>query len=306
MGVLSRAVLGVGMRPRVQRMITEGPGKRMARRFVAGETLDQAVAVCRELNAEGFLVALDALGESVTDPRATDAAAHLYLRTLDAISDCYLRAEITLKPTQLGLLVDPERCRKHIESLVRHAAEIDTTVTVDMEDHRVTEHTISLVCELSQAFPGRVGVALQAYLHRSRDDLRRLMEARVRVRICKGAYREPKTIALRQRSDVSAAYAALATQLLGSTSYAMLATHDEALVSICEKEIAARDLANETYEFQMLYGVRVPLQRALVARGHKVRIYVPFGDQWYPYLVRRVAERPANIKFLLEALLRRG
>lgn len=293
------------MRPSVRRAITQGPGRRVAKRFVAGERLEDAVHAARELNAEGFLVSLDALGESVTDPGATDAAAALYLSTLDTIADEHLRSEISVKPTQLGLMVDPERCRKHIERLVERAAEIGTTVTVDMEDHRTTEHTISLVCELSQAFPGRVGVALQAYLHRSRDDLRRLLESRARVRLCKGAYREPRTIALRRRPDVSAAYAALATQLLGSTSYAMLATHDEALVTICEKEVAARDLANETYEFQMLHGVRVPLQRALVQRGHKVRIYVPFGDQWFPYLMRRVAERPANLKFFAEALFRR-
>lgn len=294
------------MRPRVRRMVTQGPGRRVANRFVAGETLEDAVRVAQELNAEGFLVTLDALGESVRDPRATDSAAELYLATLDVIAEQHLRSEISIKPTQLGLLVDPERCRKHIRTLVERASEIGTTVTVDMEDHRTTEHTISLVCDLSESFPGRVGVALQAYLHRSRDDLRRLLDARVRVRLCKGAYREPKTIALRSRSDISAAFAALATQLLGSTSYAMLATHDDTLIGICEREIAARDISGDTHEFQMLHGVRVPLQRELLQRGHKVRIYVPFGDQWYPYLMRRIAERPANIRFLAEALLRRG
>jgi proline dehydrogenase len=305
MGVLGRAVLAVGMRPKVRRMITEGPGRRVARRFVAGETLDDAIRVARRLNDDGFLVTLDALGESVTDPRAVDATSKLYLATLDTIADSYLRSEISVKPTQLGLLIDPERCRRHLEMLVARATEIGTTVTVDMEDRHATEHTIALVCELSQSFPGRVGVALQAYLYRSRDDLRRLLEARVRVRLCKGAYREPRAIALRRREDISASYAALATQLLGSTSYAMLGTHDDHLIALCEREIAARNLAGETYEFQMLHGVRTKLQRELIARGHKVRIYVPFGDQWYPYLLRRLAERPANLRFFAEALVRR-
>jgi len=304
MGVLGRAVLAVGMRPKVQRMITEGPGRRVAQRFVAGETLEDAIRTARRLNDEGFLVTLDALGESVTDPRAMDQTAKLYLATLDTIADAHLRSEISVKPTQLGLLIDPERCRRHLELLVERASEIGTTVTVDMEDRHATEHTMTLVCELSQRFPGRVGVALQAYLYRAREDLRRLLEARVRVRLVKGAYREPKAISLRSREDISASFAALATQLLGSTSYAMLATHDDHLISLCEREIAARNLAGETYEFQMLFGVRRKLQQQLLDRGHKVRIYVPFGDQWYPYLLRRLAEKPANLRFFVEALVR--
>lgn len=304
MGVLGRTVLAVGMRPKIRRMITEGPGRKVARRFVAGETLDDAIRVARRLNGEGFLVSLDALGESVTDPRAAEESTKLYLASLDAIDAEHLRAEISVKPTALGLLIDPERCRQQLETLVERATDIGSMVTVDMEDRHTTEHTISLVCELSQRFPGRVGVALQAYLYRSQDDLRRLLEARVRVRLVKGAYREPKQIALRSREEVSASFAALATQLLGSTSYAMLASHDEHLLSLCEREIAARNLAGETYEFQMLYGVRRKLQQELHDRGHKVRIYVPFGTQWYPYLMRRIAERPANLRFFLEALIR--
>jgi proline dehydrogenase len=304
MGLIGRAVLAVGMRPKVRRAITEGPGRRVAKRFVAGETLDDAIEVARQLNQEGFLVTLDALGESVTDPRAVDEASKLYLATLYTISEAHLRAEISVKPTQLGLLIDPEKCRRALEGLIERASEIGTTVTVDMEDRHTTEHTIALVSELSQRFPGRVGVALQAYLYRSRDDLRRLLEARVRVRLVKGAYREPKAIALRGREDISASFAALATQLLGSTSYAMIATHDDHLISLCEREIAARNLAGETYEFQMLYGVRRKLQHQLIARGHKVRVYVPFGDQWYPYLMRRLAEKPANLRFFAEALIR--
>lgn len=304
MPVLRSAILAVGMRPRVRRLVTRGPGLAVARRFVAGETLDDAVRVARELNEHGFAVSLDALGESVNEAAQAKNATALYLQTLDRIADANLRAEISVKPTQLGLGVDPTLCHEHLERLVSHAAHLGTNVTVDMEDHRVTETTIRLVCDLSRSYPGRIGVALQAYLQRSRDDLRRLLDARVRVRLCKGAYHEPRSLAFRRRADVSSSYAALASRLLGSGSYAMIATHDGALIALVERELKARELTEDAFEFQMLYGVRRALQDELRARGHRVRIYVPFGTEWYPYLLRRIAERPANLRFFLEALIR--
>lgn len=285
--------------------MTQGAGRRVARRFVAGETLEDAVAVARRLNDAGFLVSLDALGEAVTDATQAEAASELYLQILERIRSSGLRSEISVKPTQLGLAIDRDLCRRNLEKIVASAVEAGTTVTIDMEDHTTTERTIEMACDLARAYPDKVGVALQAYLHRSREDLRRLLEARVRIRLCKGAYKEPKSVAMRKREQISASFAALATRLLEGPSYAMIATHDESLVRIVEREVKARNLAGERFEFQMLYGVRRKLQKQLLERGHRVRIYVPFGTEWYPYLLRRLAERPSNLRFFAEAVIRR-
>lgn len=300
-----RLILGIGNRPKFRRQITEGSGRRVARRFVAGETLDEALAVARTLNAAGFLVSLDALGESVTDATHASAATELYVETLRRIGAGGVRSEISVKPTQLGLDIDEDVCRRNLERIVAAAAEVGTTVTIDMEGRDTTERTLALACDLARAYPDRVGVALQAYLHRSRADLSRLLEARVRIRLCKGAYKEPRSAALRKREEISAAFASLATTLLEGPSYAMVATHDPTLTTLVEREAKARNLAGERFEFQMLYGVHRKLQKKLLANGHRVRIYVPFGAEWYPYLLRRIAERPSNLRFVLAALLRR-
>lgn len=302
---MRRVILGIGHRPKVRRQVTQGLGRRVARKFVAGETLEDAVAVARRLNDAGFLVSLDALGEAVSDSGQAQAATDLYLETLLRIRASGLRSEISVKPTQLGLAVDADLCRRNLEHIVAAAADAGTTVTIDMEDHTTTERTIELACDLARAYPDRVGVALQAYLHRSREDLRRLMEARVRIRLCKGAYKEPRSIVLRKREQISASYAALATRLLEGPAYAMIATHDGDLVDLVEREVKVRNLASGRFEFQMLFGVRRKLQKQLLSRGHRVRIYVPFGTEWYPYLLRRLAERPSNLRFFLEALVRR-
>jgi proline dehydrogenase len=283
---------------------TGGLGRKVALRFVAGEEIDDAIEAIRAINEEGASVSVDYLGENVTDLEQAKAAAGVYLATLDRIAAESLSSGISVKLTQLGLDIDGSHAFDLIEGIVARAAEIRTTVTLDMEDHRYTERTVEAAVRLGGSFPGAVGVAIQASLHRTPADLERLIEARVQVRLCKGAYLEPRAIAYRGRSEVDAAFARLANRLITSPSYAMIATHDEQLIDHVLRQVIRTGRVPGTYEFQMLYGVRRELQRRLAADGYRVRVYVPFGSQWYPYLMRRIAERPANVRFFLESLAR--
>lgn len=298
-------VLGIAGRPAVRRAATGGIGRRVALRFVAGETLDDALRVIGELNAAGASVSIDYLGENVTDASHAAAATGVYVRALEQVAGHGLRANVSVKLTQLGLDFDPRTAYVHAERICATASTYGTTVTLDMEDHRYTDRTIDTCLRLSGAHPATVGIAIQAYLRRTPADLERLIDAGVGVRLCKGAYREPRAIALKRRHRVEEAYGRLATRLLGSRSYAMIATHDEDLIRGALGEARRLARPRDTFELQMLYGVRRELQRQLLAEGHPLRIYVPFGDQWYPYLTRRIAERPANVRFFAEALVRR-
>jgi proline dehydrogenase len=302
--VLRAFILGIADNPLVKRIATSGIGRAVALRFVAGEDLSQALDVIRKLNAAGSTVSIDHLGENVTDLDQAKAATEVTLRALDAIEAESLKANVSIKLTQLGLDVDREAALANVEQIVARAATARTTVTLDMEDHRYTDRTIDTCVALAAEHPGVIGTVVQAYLHRTPEDLDRLIEARVHVRLCKGAYKEPRAIAYASKADVDAAYARLAVRLLSSESYAMIATHDERLVRHAMRQAHALQRPRDTFEFQMLYGVRRELQRELVAEDFSVRVYVPFGTQWYPYLMRRVAERPANIRFFLEALFR--
>ena len=302
--MLRNLILGVINRPFVRRLATGGLGRTVALRFVAGEDIDHAVEAIRAINAEGASASADYLGENVTDLEQAKAAAGVYLATLDRIAGEGLSANISVKLTQLGLDVDGGHAFDLIEGIVVRAAEIKTSVTLDMEDHRYTERTVEAAVRLGHAHPGAVGIAIQAYLHRSAADIERLIEAKVGVRLCKGAYSEPGEIAYRKQAEVDAAFARLANRLLTSASYAMIATHDERLIQHILKQIERVARAPGTYEFQMLYGVRRELQRRLDAEGYRMRVYVPFGSEWYPYLMRRIAERPANVRFFLESLFR--
>ena len=302
--MLRNLILGVINRPFVRRSATGGLGRKVALRFVAGEDIDHAVEAIRAINAEGASASADYLGENVTDLEQAKAAAGVYLATLDRIAGEGLSANISVKLTQLGLDVDGGHAFDLIEGVVARAAEIKTSVTLDMEDHRYTERTVEAAVRLGHAHPGAVGIAIQAYLHRSVADVERLIEAKVGVRLCKGAYSEPGEIAHRKSAEVDAAFARLANRLLTSPSYAMIATHDERLIQHILKQIERVARAPGTYEFQMLYGVRRELQRRLDAEGYRMRVYVPFGSEWYPYLMRRIAERPANVRFFLESLAR--
>jgi len=297
--LLGRLVLTVTGWGPVRRMFTSGRwGRRAAMRFVAGETLDEAVAVARDLNSRGLLVSLDLLGEHVTDAALASQSAEGYGVCLDRIQADGLEANISIKLTQLGLGLDDELAERLLGELAARAAAAGTTVTVDMEESALTGVTLDLYCR-AQAEHGNLGLALQAALHRTPADLARVLPLGGHLRLCKGAYDEPAEVALRRRQQVSAAYASLLAELMACEGVRpAVATHDGRLVA------RARELAGgrqQPFEFQMLYGIRSSLQAELVAAGFPVRVYVPYGAAWYPYLTRRLAERPANVWFFARA-----
>ncbi len=276
------------------------PGRAVAGRFVAGDTLDDAVDVARSLNADGMSVSLDFLGEEVRDEASATRATEEYLESLDRIHDEGLDSNISVKPTQLGLAIDEEHAAVAIDRLGRRARELDLTITIDMEDSRYTEATVNLY-EKAQSTHGNLGLALQAYLRRTPDDLARLIPLGGHIRLCKGAYVEPEDVALTSKSEVDRAFASqLHTLMAAEETKPAVATHDLDLVQLAEDLASKRE---SPFEFQMLYGVRTELQRRLVSEGYPLRIYLPFGSEWYPYLTRRLAERPANAWFFVRAAL---
>jgi len=300
--MLRNLILGVAGRPIVRRMATSGPGRAVALRFVAGENLDQGLAVTRALCAEGFSVALDHLGENVTSADAADAAAAVYREAIERVAAEGLNATVTLKPTQMGLDVDAGLAHANVSKLCAAAAAHGSSLTLDMEDHRYTDRTVEMCLRLDGEFGGRAGIALQSALYRTPADLDRLIS--VPVRLVKGAYKEPPEIGYPRKVDVDRAYAQMLARLLREGFYPMIATHDERLVRYALRLARQSGRASDTFEFQMLYGIRRDLQRRLLDGGSRVRVYVPFGSDWYPYLIRRLAERPANIGFFLSALIR--
>jgi len=301
--LLGRLVLAVTRRGLVRRLFSAGGwGRRVATRFVAGETLDEAVRVARDLNARGFLVSLDHLGEHVSDLRLAAQARDGYLEAIDRIAAEGLQANISVKLTQLGLGRDDAFAEESLRALAARAAAAGTTVTVDMEESALTQVTVDLYSRV-QAECGNLGLALQAYLHRTPADLARVMPLGGHLRLCKGAYDEPDKVAVRRRRQVDEAFRSLLRDLMACEGIRpAVATHDDRLVT------AARDLAGsrrEPFEFQMLYGIRDSLQGALVQAGYPLRVYVPYGVSWYPYLTRRMAERPSNLRFFARALFGR-
>jgi proline dehydrogenase len=285
-------------------METSSLAKRFAARFVAGETLEQALAVSRKLNSEGISVTLDHLGESVSSLDEAAEARDVYLRTLSAIHDSGIQGNVSLKLTQFGIDISYDQCLANVEMLVRKAAEFGSFVRVDMEASDYTDRTLQLVSALHSRYPS-VGVVIQAYLYRSREDVEKLCAERIRVRLCKGAYLEPADVAFPSKSEVDNSFVELMKLLLTDGTYPALATHDEAIIGHSKAWAAARNIPRDAFEFQMLYGIRRDLQRKLVAEGYRLRLYVPFGRAWYPYYMRRLAERPANVFFILRNLFRR-
>ena len=285
-------------------METSAPARHLATRFVAGETLEQALAVARKLKSEGITVTLDHLGESVTNLDEARAAGDVYLRTLNAMTDSGLEGNVSLKLTQFGIDLSLEECRANVKRLARRAAETGGFVRVDMESSAYTERTLKIVTELHARY-GCVGAVIQAYLRRSPVDIAFLNGTHIRVRLCKGAYLEPVELAYPEKREVDRNYFELAKLLLESGTYPALATHDEKLIAEIERHVAAKKISRDAFEFQMLYGIRRDLQRRLVKDGYRVRVYVPFGRAWYPYYMRRLAERPANVMFVLRNLFRR-
>jgi proline dehydrogenase len=284
-------------------METSSPARRLATRFVAGETLEDALAVGRSLNSEGIAITLDHLGESVTSLAEAAEARDVYLRTLSAIHDSGIQGNVSLKLTQFGLDFSFDKCMANVEQLVRRAAELGEFVRVDMESSEYTQRTLDLVSQLRERYE-QVGVVIQAYLYRSKQDIQALCDRRIRVRLCKGAYLEPASVAFQRKRDVDRNYVELMRLLLDRGEYPAIATHDEAMIRATEAYAAEKKLPRDAFEFQMLYGIRRDLQRRLVAEGYRLRLYVPFGRAWYPYYMRRLAERPANLLFVARNLLR--
>lgn len=302
--LITKIILTITAWSWIRRLITETRlGRAVAERFVAGETLDQAIEVARRLEGEGFAVSLDHLGEHVTDPVLADTARLAYLECLERIASEGLEANISIKLTQLGMDFDPDRAVKALDDLARRAAELGLTITIDMEESAYTAQTVDMYVD-AQRRHGNLGIALQAYLHRTGQDLQRLVQLGGHIRLCKGAYHEPEGVAYQSSGEVDAAYDALATVLMDSPGVKpAIATHDSDRIAHVE---ALAERRSEPFEYQMLYGVRTRLQNEIVGRGDELRVYVPYGDAWYPYLTRRIAERPGNVWFFLRALFSRG
>jgi proline dehydrogenase len=280
-------------------------GRRLASRFVAGRTVEEAIGTCGRVNAQGMAVSLDSLGESVALEAEARAAAEIYHRLLDSIAARGLRAYVSLKLTQMGMDIEPRLAEEIVEGIVAHAAQVGSFVRIDMEGSNYTEATIAITERLHARFPASVGTVLQSYLYRTEADAERLLGQGIRVRLCKGAYKEGAEVAFPAKADVDANYAKLMKRMAASGVLCGIATHDERLVGEMLRFVREQNLANDSLEFEMLYGVRRDLQRRLVAEGYEVRVYIPFGTAWYPYFMRRLAERPANMIFLARNLLRK-
>ena len=277
----------------------------MVRRFIAGESLAEVLPALELLRDAGYLTTVDVLGESVDSAAACGGAAARYEETLDALAKRGLERNVSLKLTQMGLDIDRDLCRDTVARVFRRAAELGAFVRVDMEDHTKTDATLDLWRELRPVNPNS-GVVIQAALRRSPDDVEALIADGVRVRLCKGAYNEPASVALRERDAINVAYEAQARRLMADGTYPALATHDGPLIGRLVRWAESEGIARDRYEFQMLHGVRRDLQAQLLAKGFRVRLYVPYGSQWYPYFMRRLAEKPANVTFMLRSLMKEG
>jgi proline dehydrogenase len=300
---IGRGVLAVTDRPAVRSIFTESAaGRRFSRRFVAGENLDDAAAATKALNDAAAQVSLDHLGEHVTRAAEAVAARDAYLAALDRIAADELDANLSVKLTQLGLDFDVRLAVRSLGELAERAADVATTITIDMEEHTFTEATVTAFEEV-QAVHGNLGIAVQSYLYRTRSDLERIIPKGGLVRLCKGAYAEPSVVAHQSHNRVDASFDELLEVLMAAPQVTpAIATHDDARIDLARRLGRRRD---EPWEFQMLYGVRRRLQRELIDAGYPVRVYVPYGTAWYPYLTRRMAERPANLLFFLRAAIGR-
>jgi proline dehydrogenase len=273
--------------------------KSFAGRFVAGETLDSALAAVAKLNARGITASLDLLGESVYNEAEARRASEAYIAMLDRIHERKADANVSVKLTAMGLDISEDLCVVIVHTILQRARDYGSFVRIDMESSEYTQRTLDLFEQrLYPAYPQSVGIVLQSYLFRTFTDVERAILLKARVRLCKGAYKEPETVAYPDKKDVDANYIRGMHELMLRGNYPGIATHDEAIIREAKRFAKANDIAPDRYEFQMLYGVRRDLQDQLVREGYRVRVYVPFGTQWYPYLMRRLAERPANVAFL--------
>jgi proline dehydrogenase len=277
-----------------------GLARQFASRFVAGETLDAALKATRELNGKDVTVTLDLLGESVSTVQESAGARDAAIEILDRIHSAGARGNLSIKLTQMGLDIDPSLALANTKAILDRARALKTFVRIDMEASAYVQRTLDLFFnELQPAYGDLVGVVIQSMLRRSDADIERLIERRARVRLVKGAYREPATVAFPDKADVDAAFARMSERLLEGGNYPAFGTHDEALIARIRTVARDRGIEPARFEFQMLYGVRRDLQERLRREGHNVRVYVPYGTEWYPYLMRRLAERPANVWFIV-------
>ncbi len=307
MPVLRSAFIALSRNPQLRRFSEHSRiGSKLSSRFVAGMGIEDALRVAESVNKQGMHVTLDSLGESVATEAEALAAADIYHRLLDAIAQRSLDANISVKLTQMGLTLDPSLAERIAVSLTQHAHSTGNFVRIDMEDSSLTQITLDIVRRINARpdLRGAIGIVIQSYLYRSQADVEQLIADGVRVRLCKGAYKEPAELAYPRKADVDSNYIRLSCTLLKSPIYHGLATHDEAMIAAAKSFAAKNGIAPERFEFQMLFGVRRDLQRKLVAEGYNVRVYIPFGREWYPYFMRRLAERPANVFFIAKNLLR--
>ena len=298
--MLRNTLLYLSNQPRVFKFVRNNRfAKSFARRFVAGETADEALLAVRALNAKGITASLDLLGESVYTESEARRARDEYLSLLDRIHDAKLDANVSIKLTAMGLDIDNELCVQIMQDILTRAQAYNTFVRLDMESSAYTDTTLELFEErLYPTYKANVGVVLQSCLYRTFADVEHMNAIRARVRICKGAYKEPSSVAYPDKKDVDATYAKCMRELMLKGNYPGIATHDPAMINDAKRFAKDQNISNDRFEFQMLYGVRRDMQEALVKEGYRVRCYVPFGTQWYPYLMRRLAERPANVAFI--------
>ena len=283
-------------------IMSNGVSRRVARRFVAGETLDDAFEAARTLNREGRSASLDLLGENVSDETGARKFADGYLAMFDRIAREKLDANVSLKLTQLGLDLSESLCAELVKQIVAHATSLGNFVRIDMEGSAYTQRTVEMTKRVRSKYAG-VGTVMQAYLYRAEKDVQDLLCARCRLRLCKGAYKEPPEVAFPEKAQVDANYVKLMKMMLPSGIYHGIATHDPSMIQATKDFVREKNIGRDQFEFQMLYGIRTDLQQQLVREGYRLRIYIPFGTDWFPYFMRRLAERPANLMFFLRSLL---
>jgi proline dehydrogenase len=302
--VLARSLLWASQKPLVESFVRQsGLTRSVVERFIAGDDLDHAIAAISELNTRGIGGTLDLLGEGVTDPAGADAAAANYLAAIKRIEETGIDTTVSVKLTQLGLAFEKGACIDHLRRLAAEATAVKTTIEIDMEQSVYVADTLD-VYRVLQADQPQLRVAVQAYLRRSPVDLETLAALRPRVRLVKGAYAEPEAVAFQSRTEIDAQFAFLTEWLFARGAHPAIATHDGRLLAHAKRTATAAGVPRDGFEIQMLYGVRRELQQKLADDGYRVRVYVPYGSAWYPYLMRRIAERPANLRFFLRALLR--
>ncbi len=298
--MLRSALLYLSSQPQIFKFVRHNRiAKSFANRFVAGETLETALAAVARLNARGISASLDLLGESVHNEAEARAAGDAYVNMLDRIHERKANANVSVKLTAMGLDISEDLCVATMHRILQRARDYGSFVRIDMESSEYTQRTLDLFEQrLYPAYREHVGIVLQSYLYRTVADTERAIQLKARVRLCKGAYKEPETVAYPAKKDVDSNYLRCMQELMSKGNYPGIATHDESIIKQAKRFAKEKGIAPDRYEFQMLYGVRRDLQDRLVREGYRMRVYVPFGTQWYPYLMRRLAERPANVAFI--------